>query len=103
MSQQELPPMESVHIDEHGNIQFFTADGREGIINEAGSTLVRSARLESASSALSTTLELPEVEYVEPSERPRPMTAAEEHAHWNGGQKYDKWTRGEGHVSKDRK
>ena len=96
--------MDAAHIDESGDIQFFTADGREGVITELGSTLIRSTRLGGVNiDALTTEFELPEDSYAEPAERPRPMTPAEEYGLWNLGRKYDKWTRGEGHVSKIRK
>ena len=103
MGSHELPRMDSAHVDEIGNIQFYTADG-EGVITESGSTLLRSRHLGVVGSdALATVFELPEDSYVEPAERPRPMTPAEEYAIWNLGRKYDNWTRGAGHVSKIRK
>ena len=102
MSLHELPRIETAHVDESGDIQFYTADGREGVITELGSTLLSSADVFSTGDH-DAYYELPVDSFVEPAERPRQLTAAEEHGMWNGGAKYDKWTRGAGHVSKDRK
>jgi len=102
MSLHELPRMDAAHVDGNGDILFFTPDGREGVITELGSTLVRSTRIISSGSELSTELELPFDEYVEPAERPMPMTAAQEVEFWSGSA-YKNPDRSAGRVSKERK
>ena len=99
MSLNQLPRMDAAHVDDNGDIQFFTPDGHEGVITEFGSYLVNSVLGDLVSYEPET--DLPEDMYVEPAERPKPMAEAVFQVFYGGS--YENPQRGAGHVSKIRK
>ncbi len=99
MSLDQLPRIDTAHTDDNGDIQFFTADGSEGVITEFGSYLVNSVLGDLVSYESDTVS--PEDEYVEPAERPKPMAEAVFQVFYGGS--YENPRRGAGHVSKIRK